>query len=294
MKFYYYCCIITVEIVFLQFIGGIMETLRLFIISDSTGETGEQIVKASIAQFTIKDFKIKRFSHVRDINKLHNILEECSESPYSIIFYSLVNEILIDYTRKYCDLNSITSVDILSPSIIAIERMTDQNPTVNPGALRKLDEQYFKRVEAIEFAVRYDDGKDPRGVLIADITILGISRTSKTPLSMYLANKNIRVCNIPLVPETPVPDELFQIPAKKVIGLTNSPEKLNEIRKERLKAMGLPPISSYSDLGRILDEIEHAHRIMKRIGCPIIDVSARSIEETAEIIIKHMKKTNII
>lgn len=271
-----------------------MEALRLFIISDSTGETAEQIVNASIAQFPISNYKVKRFSHVRDINHLHKILDECSEKNNSIIYYSLVNENLIDYTRKYCDLNNITSVDILSPAIIAIERMTNLSPVVNPGALRKLDEQYFKRVEAIEFAVRYDDGKDPRGILIADITILGISRTSKTPLSMYLANKHLRVCNIPLVPETPVPAELFQIPAKKIIGLTNSPDKLNEIRKERLKAMGLPPTSSYSDLGRILEEIEYAHVIMKKIGCPIIDVSARAIEETAEIIIKHMKKTNII
>ena len=271
-----------------------METLRLHIISDATGETAEQIVKASIAQFDIQDYVIKRFSNVRDIRKLHKILSDSAEHSNTIIYYSLVTEHLIDYVRKFCDLSNLTSVDILSPSIMAIERMTNLSPATSPGALRKLDEQYFKRVEAIEFAVRYDDGKDPRGILIADITILGISRTSKTPLSMYLANKNHRVCNIPLVPESPVPEELFQISPRKIIGLTNSPENLNEIRRERLKAMGLPSASSYSDLSRILDEIDYAENIMRKIGCPIIDVSSRAIEETAEIIIKHKKKTNII
>ena len=123
-------------------------------------------------------------------------------------------------------------------------------------------------------------------------TIIGVSRTSKTPLSMYLANKHYKVCNIPLVPESPVPKELFEIEPKRVIGLTNSPDKLNKIRKERLKSMGLPTESTYSDLGRILDELDYAEKIMKKIGCPIINVSDRAIEETAEVIIRHLKKMN--
>jgi len=109
---------------------------------------------------------------------------------------------------------------------------------------------------------------------------------------MYLANKNIRVANIPLVPESPLPDEIFQIPPKKIIGLTNEPEKLNQIRKSRLKSLGLPSNSSYSDLERILEELEYAHKIMKRIGCPIINVSDKAIEETADIIIRHLNRIN--
>ncbi len=269
-----------------------MKDLTVYILSDSIGETAEQTVRASIAQFDDMDHEIKKFSHIRSIAVLNNILEEIKVSENTILFYSLVDDALLNIIKKYCDINNIVSIDVLTPSIIAIERVTNKVPSTKPGALRKLDEDYFKRVEAIEFAVRYDDGKDPRGLLICDLAIIGISRTSKTPLSMYLANKNYRVANIPLVPETPPPEELFQIPTRKVIGLTNSPENLNKIRKERLKSLGLPLGSSYSDLQRILEEIEYAHEIMKKVGCPIIDVSNRAIEETADIIITYLRKAN--
>lgn len=269
-----------------------MKSLTIYILSDSIGETAEQTVRASIAQFENLEHDIRKFSHIRSVTILHNILDEIVDAENTILFYSLVDETLLSVIKKFCDINNIASVDVLTPSIIAIERVTNLNPSTMPGALRKLDENYFKRVEAIEFAVRYDDGKDPRGLLIADLAIIGISRTSKTPLSMYLANKNYRVANIPLVPETVPPDELFQIPTKKIVGLTNSPENLNKIRKERLKSLGLPLGSSYSNLERILEEIEYAHVIMKKIGCPIIDVSNRAIEETADIILTYLKKAN--
>lgn len=269
-----------------------MSDLIINILSDSIGETAEQLVKAAIAQFDISQYEIRRQSHIRNINNLNSILEEVKPIKNQIIFYSLVDEALLSIIKKFCDVNQIVSVDVLTPSIVAIERQTNLEPSTKPGALRRLDEDYFKRVEAIEFAVRYDDGKDPRGLLIADLVIIGVSRTSKTPLSMYLANKNIRVANVPLVPETPPPKELFDIPSKKIIGLTNSPENLNKIRKERLKALGLPLGSSYSNLERILEEIEFAHEIMKRVGCPVIDVSNRAIEETADIVQSFIKKSN--
>ena len=149
----------------------------------------------------------------------------------------------------------------------------------------------------MEFAVKYDDGKDPRGVLKADLVIIGVSRTSKTPLSMYLANKNIKVANIPLVPEAKVPQELFQIPSKKIVGLTNTPEKLNEIRTERLRALGLSTANSgenkYANMERILEEIDFAESLMKKIGCPIINVSNKAIEETAEKIITYLKRNGM-
>ncbi|MDO5719042.1 MAG: pyruvate, water dikinase regulatory protein [Tissierellia bacterium] len=269
-----------------------MKEIIIYILSDSIGETAEQTVRASIAQFENLKYEIKKFSHIRSVTVLDNILNEIDDMDNTLMFYSLVDDTLLTMIKKFCDINNIVNVDILTPSIVAIERLSDLNPSTKPGALRKLDENYFKRVEAIEFAVRYDDGKDPRGLLIADLAIIGISRTSKTPLSMYLANKNYRVANIPLVPETLPPDELFQIPTKKIVGLTNSPENLNKIRKERLKSLGLPLGSSYSDLERILQEIEYAHEIMKKIGCPIIDVSNKAIEETADIILNYLRKAN--
>lgn len=266
--------------------------LKLIVISDSTGETCEQIVRAAFAQFDIEEREIERHSNVRNVEVLNKITDKIENIEKTIVFYSLVDEHLIEHLKKICELKNLHSVDILTPSIVAIERVSNLEPKTKPGALRNLDAQYFKRVDAIDFAVRYDDGKDPRGVLSADVTILGVSRTSKTPLSMYLANKNFRVANIPLVPETPVPKEIFEVPSKKIIGLTNSPVKLNSIRKSRLQSLGLPSNSSYSNLDRILVELEYAHSIMKKVGCPIIDVSDRAIEETAEIIIRHLRKIN--
>ena len=150
-----------------------------------------------------------------------------------------------------------------------------------------------KRVEAIEFAVRYDDGKDTRGILKSDIVLLGISRTSKTPLSMYLANKNIKVANVPLVPEIPIPKEVFEINPKKIIGLTNSPEKLNQIRQERLKSLGLSSDANYAKFDRILQELDYSEKIMKQVGCPVINVSNKAIEETAGIILDIIKENNL-
>lgn len=270
-----------------------MSRLSLYIVSDSLGETGELVVKAALSQFKFDNYQIKRFPYVLSINFLREILEEASKEPNVVIIYTLVEPNLVEYMKNHAVESKIMAIDLLSPLIGAIGETTNLEPIMEPGAIRKLDETYFKRVEAIEFAVRYDDGKDPRGFEKADVVIIGISRTSKTPLSMYLANKNIKVANIPLVPESIPPKELYQIPRKRIIGLTNSPMKLNEIREERLKSLGLPKGSNYSNLQRILDEIDFAEEIMKKIGCPIINVSNKAIEETADIIITHLKKSGI-
>lgn len=267
--------------------------LSLYVVSDSLGETGEQVVKAALSQFHVENYEINRFSYVLNIDFLHEILAQASLEEQAILIYTLVNPEFIEYVKNYTKDSKLMAVDLLSPLINSIKDVTDLSPIREPGIIRKLDQTYFNRVEAIEFAVKYDDGKDPRGILKADVVIIGISRTSKTPLSMYLANKNIKVANIPLVPESIPPRELDEIPRKKIIGLTNSPVKLTEIREERLRALGLPKGSSYSSMQRILDEIEYAERIMKKIGCPIIDVSNKAIEETAEIIISHLKKSGV-
>ncbi|CBH21888.1 positive regulator of gluconeogenesis [Acetoanaerobium sticklandii] len=270
-----------------------MSILSVYIISDSLGETGEQVAKAAISQFELDDYEIKRFPYVLNLKLLSEILSEASNESNSVLFYTLVDKEFIDYIKDYSAESGLIAVDLLSPLISAIKESTHLEPAREPGTIRKLDEAYFKRVEAIEFAVKYDDGKDPRGLAKADVVILGISRTSKTPLSMYLANKNIKVANIPLVPESVPPKEIYEVPAKRVIGLTNSPTKLNEIREERLKALGLPKGSSYASMERILDEIDYAEKIMKKIGCPIIDVSNKAIEETAELIISILKRNGI-
>ncbi|MGJ0845708.1 pyruvate, water dikinase regulatory protein [Tissierella praeacuta] len=270
-----------------------MGDIKIFILSDSLGETATLVTRAAISQFKTDNYEIKRFSYVQELNVLKEILIEASLTSNSILIYTLVDEKLIEFIKEYSKDTNLLTIDLISPLINQMSKILKLEPTREPGVIRRLDETYFERVAAIEFAVKYDDGKDPRGLIDADLVLIGVSRTSKTPLSMYLANKNIKVANIPLVVEVEPPKELFQIPAKKIIGLTNSPEKLNEIREERLKALGLSGGSNYSSLERILDELEYADRIMKRIGCPVIDVSHKAIEETSEIILFLLRKNGI-
>ena len=153
--------------------------LNIFLISDSTGETAEQLARAALAQFNNIEYSLERFSHIREFSDLSEILNKCKDTENSILFYSLVDAPLLDYVKKFSELHSMNNVDLLSASILAIQRVSNIVPGNTPGALRKLNEEYFKRIDSIEFAVRYDDGKDPRGVLIADLVIIGISRTSK-------------------------------------------------------------------------------------------------------------------
>ena len=270
-----------------------MERLKIVIISDSLGETGAIVAKAGVSQFKNQKYEIKRYPYINEIDKLKEILDEVSEFKNLFIIYTLVNKVLIKYIENYVLDKKVLAIDIMSPVLDGLSSLLAKEPTYEPGSIRKLDEAYFSRVAAIEFAVKYDDGKDPRGVKKADLVLLGISRTSKTPLSMYLANMNIKVANIPLVMESEPPKEIFEIPAKRIIGLTNSPEKLNEIREERLKSLGLPSGSNYASLSRILDELDFSEKIMRRIGCPVINVANMAIEETSEIIISLLKKNGV-
>ena len=270
-----------------------MENLIIYVISDSVGETAQQVAKAAISQFMINDnYEIRRFPYVVDKKFLMEILNS-GKNEDAIIIYTLVDESLSTLTKEYCQNEGLSNIDLMSPILSEIAKKIDRKPRREPGIIRKLDETYFKRVEAIEFAVKYDDGKDPRGVLKSDIVLVGISRTSKTPLSMYLANKNIKVANVPLVPEIPLPKELNDINPKKIIGLTNTPEKLNKIRQERLKALGLSSNANYANLERILQELDYSDSVMKRLGCPVIDVSNKAIEETAGIILDLMEENGI-
>lgn len=270
-----------------------MENLVIYVISDSVGETAQQVTKAAISQFQLEDdYEIRRFPYVVEVNFLEEILKSAKEEN-AIVIYTLVEQELLEFTEKYCKKENLSCVDLMTPILKQITNKIGVTPKREPGIIRKLDESYFKRVEAIEFAVKYDDGKDQRGILQADVVLLEISRTSKTPLSMYLANKNIKVANVPLVPEIPIPKEVFEINQKKIIGLTNTPEKLNQIRQERLKSLGLSSNANYAKFDRILQELDYSDKIMKKVGCPVIDVSNKAIEETAGIIMDIMKENGL-
>ncbi|MBN9654742.1 kinase/pyrophosphorylase [Halobacillus sp. GSS1] len=261
----------------------------VYIVSDSVGETAELMVKAVASQFFGQDVEIQHFSYVEDEQDINNVITVAKYRP-SIIAYTIVLPDLKEYLDHRAEEEQIIAVDLMYPLMNAFTEKFNMQPNRQPGQMRKLDENYFKRVEAIEFAVKYDDGQEVRGLKQADIVLVGVSRTSKTPLSMYLANKQFKVANVPLIPEVPPPEELFNIPRKKCVGLIISPEKLNDIRRERLKRLGLTNSASYASLNRIFEELTCAEDIMKKIGCPVIDVSNKAIEETADIILAMFNK----
>ena len=261
----------------------------IYVISDALGETAEFVSRAAAAQFIGVKTRIRRVPYVRDESHLEDIMEEAI-AEQAILVYTLVLKGLRDYLEKKALESGLKTVDILGPLIGVLSSQTGMEPTHTPNIIHRLDEQYFRKVEAIEFAVKYDDGKDPRGVLYADVVLIGVSRTSKTPLSMYLAHKGLKAANIPLVPEVNPPEELFDISPRKIIGLTLRPALLNQIRTERLKTLGLGPTADYANLERIMKELEYARGIMRRIGCTIIDATGKAVEETASVILEILFK----
>lgn len=262
----------------------------IYIISDSVGETAELVTKAAISQFNGKDAEIKRFPYVEDFQHIDEVLS-LAKMNHGIIVYTLVKPEMRQYIKDKSERDQIYTIDIIGPLLDKLEDLYGKKPLCEPGLVRKLDEQYFKKVEAIEFAVKYDDGRDPRGILRADIVLIGVSRTSKTPLSQYLAHKRYKVANVPLVPEVDPPEELFQVPPEKCIGLKISPDKLNHIRKERLISLGLNDQASYANIDRIKSEIDYFDQIASKIGCKVIDVTNKAVEETANIIMNHIRGT---
>jgi hypothetical protein len=264
------------------------EKSEIFVVSDSIGETAELVAQAAKIHFNDAVQDIKKFSFVIDKEQMDEIML-LAKGRKCLVLYTLVMDEQKEYFKKITEDNNILAIDLLGPIMEKLTVLTGVKPKREAGLNRKLTADYFDKIEAIEFAVKYDDGKDPRGFKKADVVLIGISRTSKTPLSLYLANRNYKVANLPLVPEVRPAEELFKIPASKIIGLTNSPEVLNSIRRERLKDMGVKTQSSYADLNRILEELDYADTIFNQLKCPVIDVSQRAIEETASIIMSIIK-----
>ncbi|MBT2755245.1 pyruvate, water dikinase regulatory protein [Mesobacillus foraminis] len=261
----------------------------VYVVSDSVGETAEFVVKAVATQFNGGSVDIRRNSYVEDAEDIEDVIVLASQNNKSVIAYTIVVSHLKEYLDRRAAEEGILAVDLLNPLMNAFEQKFHKEPNHQPGLMRKLDEEYFRKIEAIEFAVKYDDGRDPRGIIRSDIVLIGVSRTSKTPLSMYLAHKRYKVANVPLVPEVTPPDELFKVSRNKCIGLIISPDKLNEIRKERLRALGLTAQANYASFERILEELDYAEKIMKRVGCPVINVSNKAVEETASLILDLLK-----
>jgi len=264
--------------------------LQIFIVSDSVGETGELVAKAAVSQFRpgLQDTSLKRFPHIETLDHVKEIVQLASFQQ-GIILYTLVQKNMRATLQKECAIHGVRSIDLMGPLLDTLEEELNEIPFEEPGLVRQLDDEYFKKIEAIEFAVKYDDGRDPRGLLKADIVLVGVSRTSKTPLSQYLAHKRYKVANVPLVPEVEPPEELFKVNPDKCFGLVISPDKLNFIRKERLIALGLNDDANYAKLERIKQEILHFDKVVSRIGCQVIDVTNRAVEETANVILNKIQ-----
>lgn len=263
-----------------------MKKITIFVVSDSVGETGEAAAKAAVSQFrpNFESVRIRKYPHINKRELLEKIVHIAVLNEATIV-YTLVAVEMRQAIKDLTAEHQVPAIDLLGSMMDLIEETTGEKPLQKPGLVHKLDDDYFKKIEAIEFAVKYDDGQDPRGILLADIVLIGVSRTSKTPLSQYLAHKSYKVANVPLVPEVTPPAELWEIDPKKCFGLVITPEKLNNIRKERLITLGLTEDAFYAQQARIEQEIRYFYRIVDKIGCQAIDVTNRAVEETAHKII---------
>jgi len=262
--------------------------LTIFAVSDSIGETAEQVAIAAASQFR-EDVEVRRVPYVKTLEDVEELIKEVEGHKDKMIVSTIITVSIREYLTQKGVENNITVVNILGPIINVASTIINKHPDYNPGAMWKTDEVYFKRIEAMEFAMQYDDSKDYRGLKNADVVLVGLSRTSKTPLCMYLANKGIKAINIPLMPEVGVPDELFEVDRKKIFGLVINPLQLIEIRKRRLdKFHRMPSDIDYASDSRILDELEFADKILRKLGCKTIDVTQRAIEDTALIIMKDL------
>lgn len=259
---------------------------KIFIISDSIGDTAQNVVNATASQFN-GSLAIERFSYVQTIRELRNIVNKAFKER-ALIVYTLVDPELRNNFSGLAKEKGVPIVDIMGPMMEAFEKFLNLKPCLEPGLVHRLDQDYFKRVEAMEFTVKYDDRNDDRGIELADVVLIGVSRTSKTPMCIYLSYRGYKAANIPLVPEVEPSPLIFKNPDNKIIGLTIDPLLLNEIRQERLKSLGLNPESQYASIKRINEELDYAENIMKKIGCPVIDVTNKSIEESANEVMNYL------
>ncbi|MBS5928671.1 MAG: kinase/pyrophosphorylase [Clostridium sp.] len=262
--------------------------LTIFAVSDSIGETANQVAVAAASQFG-KEVEVRRIPYVKTLEDVEDVISSVSQCEKAMIISTVITVNVREYLTEKAIAKNIFVINVLGPIINVASTLLNEVPNYNPGAMWNTDEEYFKRIEAMEFAMQYDDSKDYRGLKNADVVLVGLSRTSKTPLCMYLANKGLKAINIPLVPEVGVPDELFEIDKKKIFGLTINPLQLIEIRKRRLdKFHRISADIEYAGDARVLEEFDFADRIIKKIGCKTIDVTQRAIEDTALIILESL------
>ena len=261
-----------------------MPRLHLHLLSDSTGETLEMLAKAALAQFEGSEVIRHFWPMVRSQQHLDRIMGEIGANP-GLVFFTLANADIRARLEERCIALGLPVVPVLDAAVAALENALGQHPKARPGSQHIMDEAYFKRVEAIHYTIAHDDGVGWENWEAADIILAGVSRSSKSPTSIYLANRGYKVANIPIVVESPPPPVLYGLRHPLVIGLTTAPERLVQVRRNRLLSLNQAPETAYVDQDRVNAELQFARRMFADNGWPVIDVTRRSIEEAAAAII---------
>lgn len=262
-------------------------TYQIYLISDSTGETLDRIFLAIKAQFKNINYKIHTYSFTRTENQIHKILTDAEKNLNSIILYSIVDSNLAKHLANISNNKKIPCFGVLGDLILSFSKLLNQKASHEPSGQHVLNEEYYKRIAAIQFTMNHDDGNQVKEINKSDIILLGVSRTSKTPTSIYLANKGFKTSNIPLINENSIPKALKENPKIAcIVGLNTEPERLVDIRKNRMNSLKETENKSYTDLERIKKEVDEAKSTFKKYKWPTIDVTRKSVEETAASIIK--------
>ncbi len=262
-------------------------TYQIYLISDSTGETIDRIFMALKAQFLNFDYELNQFSFTRTENQIASILKKAKQQKNPIILYTIVNSRLAKHLAEESNKKQIPCFGVLGDLILNFSKILNQKASHEPSAQHVLDDEYYDRIEAIQFTMNHDDGNQTEDIDKSDIILLGVSRTSKTPTSIYLANKGFKTSNIPLVNENSIPSTILDKNFKScIVGLITEAERLYDIRKNRLNSLKEKENNEYANLENIRKEVEESKKIFKKNQWPTIDVTRRSVEETAASIIK--------
>lgn len=258
---------------------------NVYLVSDSTGETLNRIFLSIQSQFSKFDYVKKEFVFIRTEAQIDKVLEECEKNQNSILLYTIVETKMAKYLSRKCLSFNIPCFGVLGNLILNFSKILNQRAIHKPSAQHVLDEDYYKRIEALQFTMAHDDGKKTDDLSSADIVLIGVSRTSKTPTSIYLANRGFKTVNIPLVKTTDI-TKITNLSDRCTIGLYADPIRLSEVRRNRVSMMKDQNLTNYTDVNNIKEEVDESKKLFKKNGWPMIDVTRKSVEETAASIIK--------
>ena len=263
------------------------EKYNVYLVSDSTGETLDRIFLSLKSQFANFEYHKKEFAFVRTEQQIDRIIKECINLNNSLILYTIVETKLAKYISNQSEINKVPCFGILGNLILSFSKLLNQKAIHKPSAQHVLDDDYYKRIEAIQFTMAHDDGKKVDDINNADVILLGVSRTSKTPTSIYLANRGYKTSNIPLVNKNSIPPKVIEKNFRPcVVGLITEAERLYDLRKNRLNSLKEDQNSEYVNIDKIKDELDNARKLFKENNWPTIDVTRKSVEETAASVIK--------